>query len=177
MEYIDLETEVEIRLESGHLDMLQVGYLNLHMHRIINEIAVTMVSDRGWLTLDPLPADASEELILVRGITISVENGSFVQKIRLRVAAVFSGKNLKEFGRDLALQVAAGLVVAGGTAVIQSESPQPPPERPSVTQPAPDVNKMVRDLASNGGGRVTYRTYEKGNVGTEVILEIPNHEQ
>ena len=50
MEYIDLETDLEIRFESERLDMLQLGYLNLGMHRIMNRIALDMLIKEGWLT-------------------------------------------------------------------------------------------------------------------------------
>ena len=90
MQYIDLETDLEIRFESERLDMLQLGYLNLGMHRIMNRIALDMISEKGWLTAGSLPTDISSELVLVRGIAISFENGSLVQRVKLKVASVVS---------------------------------------------------------------------------------------
>jgi hypothetical protein len=60
---------------------------------------------------------------------------------------------------------------------ITSTPPKLPPNTPQVSQPVkPDVNKMVQDLGSNGGGRLTYRSFENGKVVTEVTVEIPNQE-
>src|SRR5829696_1589941 len=106
MEYIDLDTEIEIRFKSERLDMLQLGYLNLGMHRILNRIALDMLTAEGWLT-GPLPTDISSELVLVRGVATSFENGSFVTKIRLKVASVVSPENLQRFSRDFVISVMA----------------------------------------------------------------------
>lgn len=158
--------------------MLQIGYLNLHLHRIINKAAATMLEEEGLLSSELLPVDSNDELILVRGITISVENGSIIERIRLKIASVFSGENLKRLGRDLAINIAASLIVAEGGHAIKPDQPQPPNYNPpGIERVAPDINRMVRDMASNGGGRLTYRDYtENGDIDNEVIVEIPNKE-
>jgi hypothetical protein len=173
MEYIDLETDIEIRFESERLDILQLGYLNLGMHRIMNRIALDMLTEEGWLT-GSLPTDLGGELVLVRGIAVSFENGSFVQKIKLKVASVISRENLQRFGRDFVISVMANIAASG----IMPVPPKLPPDPPPVVQQAkPDINKMVQDLASNGGGKVTIRSYQNNQVDSEVTIEIPNHER
>src|SRR5829696_4414121 len=127
MEYIDLDTEIEIRFKSERLDMLQLGYLNLGMHRILNRIALDMLTAEGWLT-GPLPTDISSELVLVRGVATSFENGSFVTKIRLKVASVVSRENLQRFSRDFVISVMAN-IAAGGI------MPSPPPKLPANPPP------------------------------------------
>lgn len=177
MEYINLETEIEIRFHSDYLDMLQIGHLNLQLHRLINQVAAAMLEEEGLLTAESLPINASNELVLVRGIAISIENGSVIEKVRLKVAAVFSRDNLKKWGRDLVINVAANLVIAGVGVAIKPDSPKlPSPPETQVERVAPEINRMVRELSSNGGGRLTYRSYENGKLETEVLVEIPNRE-
>jgi hypothetical protein len=168
MEYIDLETDLEISFESERLDMLQLGYLNLGMHRIMNRIALDMLTKEGWL-IGSLPADSASELVLVRGIAISFENGSFVEKIQLKVASVVSGENLQRFGRDFVISVMANLAAAGIIGPMPPELPPDPP--PVIEQVRPDINKMVQDLATNGGGKITIKSN-----GAEITIEIPDRE-
>ena len=63
----------------------------------------------------------------------------------------------------------ANIAVAG---VLPSPPPKLPPNPPPIIQQVkPDINKMVQDLASNGGGKITIKSN-----GTEITIEIPDRE-
>lgn len=47
----------------------------------------------------------------------------------------------------------------------------PPNPPPVIEQVRPDINKMVQDLASNGGGKITIKSN-----GAEITIEIPDRE-
>lgn len=179
MKYLDLETEIEITFQSEQLDMLQIGYLNLHLHRVINKLALDIIMPEGsFRASEPWPVDANDELVLVRGVTFRFENGSLVERIRLKIAAVLSPENLKQLGRDLAINIASSLIIAAGGVGDKPRQPQPPTTTPPpIIRVTPDVNRMVEDLAANGGGSLTYRSFEDGKVETEVTVEIPNREK
>lgn len=170
MDYLDLETEIEIEFSAEQVNMVQVGYLNVYMNRVINSVAATLLEREG-INLNELDLYSPfAEPVLVQGVLISVENGSVIQRIRLKVASIFSKENLQEFGRELVIGVAAHLVSAGGVAIIHPEHHEPPPPPPPVVQV--DVNKLVDSIGAHGGGRMTYRAFDQGHVNTEIQVDI-----
>ena len=76
---------------------------------------------------------------------------------------------MQKFGREFVISVAANLAATG---IIGPPPPVLPPNPPPVIeQVRPDINKMVQDLASNGGGKITIKSN-----GAEITIEIPDRE-
>lgn len=190
IQYEKVSNPLSIHFESDDLDLLQVGILNSSLHKILNQVAIALLSEENKnlekigqdKILDHIPQTLSRDDVLIRARIISVNQGSIKFDIVPLLAMIFSQAGAAAILQNLISNViwaigTYGLKVPGCKIIRQqslSDEKLQVPNTSAKRRIRPIVVQLVNHLkeASNGG-KITLRS---GDEELTVEFYPPNHQ-
>lgn len=98
LKYEDLDSPLSIYFHSNNLDLLQIGILGSEIHKLLNQVAISLIEEHNK-ELDAakqplidfhLPLSSSREDVLIRANVSAIRQGSIELEVAAVMAQVFS---------------------------------------------------------------------------------------
>lgn len=94
--YLNLPGNLLMRFHADELDLLQFGVIGLHIHGILNQVAISIIQAKDEIAPGPtssikfIPQTLQRQDALIKARVIGFRQGSFEMEVQALVASVFS---------------------------------------------------------------------------------------